>query len=92
MTRLSAVSLRKAYGSKVAVADISLHIDAGEIVGLLGANGAGKTTCFYMIVGLLRADAGQISLGDRDVTTTPCTGERARASAICRRRPASSAV
>ena len=71
MTRLAAESLRKAYGSKTAVDDISLHINSGEIVGLLGANGAGKTTCFYMIVGLLRADAGRITLGERDVTGDP---------------------
>ncbi|MEM6710386.1 MAG: LPS export ABC transporter ATP-binding protein [Pseudomonadota bacterium] len=69
--RLAATHLRKAYGAKIAVADISLHIDSGEIVGLLGANGAGKTTSFYMIVGLLKADAGRIRLNDRDVTALP---------------------
>jgi len=62
MATLSATHLRKAYGAKVAVNDISLNISSGEIVGLLGANGAGKTTSFYMIVGLLRADAGRILL------------------------------
>lgn len=68
MSRLEARELRKAYGNKLAVDGVSLHIDSGEIVGLLGANGAGKTTCFYMIVGLLRADSGQICLGESDLT------------------------
>ena len=43
----------KRYGSRVVVKDVSLAVDAGEVVGLLGPNGAGKTTCFYMIVGLV---------------------------------------
>ncbi|MEM1435054.1 MAG: LPS export ABC transporter ATP-binding protein [Pseudomonadota bacterium] len=68
MPRLEASRLHKAYGSKIAVEDVSLHIDSGEIVGLLGANGAGKTTCFYMIVGLLRADSGHIQLGNENLT------------------------
>jgi lipopolysaccharide export system ATP-binding protein len=71
MARLHAQRLRKAYRTKVAVEDVSLHVDAGEIVGLLGPNGAGKTTCFYMIVGLLRADAGDIFLDDRELTDAP---------------------
>ncbi len=71
MSTLTATQLVKHYGNKVAVADISMRIDSGEIVGLLGANGAGKTTCFYMIVGLLRADAGVIAIDDREITHTP---------------------
>ncbi|MCR9278441.1 MAG: LPS export ABC transporter ATP-binding protein [Pseudomonadaceae bacterium] len=71
MSTLNASELVKHYGNKVAVADISMRIDSGEIVGLLGANGAGKTTCFYMIVGLLRADAGSITIDDKDITHTP---------------------
>jgi lipopolysaccharide export system ATP-binding protein len=68
---LEARGLRKEYRSKLAVADISLHVSSGEIVGLLGANGAGKTTCFYMIVGLLAVDDGAIALDDRDLTRAP---------------------
>ncbi len=78
MASLTATSLRKAYGSKTAVADISLRIQSGEIVGLLGPNGAGKTTSFYMIVGLLKADAGRIQLDDEDLTHAPMH-QRARA-------------
>ncbi len=71
MATLSAANLRKTYGSKIAVADISLSLSSGEIVGLLGANGAGKTTSFYMIVGLLKADSGNIELDGKDLTHAP---------------------
>jgi len=40
-------------------------------VGLLGPNGAGKTTTFYMIVGLIEPEAGEVTLGDRDITSLP---------------------
>ena len=71
MTRLSAHHLAKSYRGRSVVTDLSLHVDAGEIVGLLGPNGAGKTTSFYMIVGLITADSGQIRLGDKDLSQAP---------------------
>jgi lipopolysaccharide export system ATP-binding protein len=46
-------------------------VGTGEVVGLLGPNGAGKTTAFYLITGLLPTDAGQILLGDKDITYLP---------------------
>ena len=51
--------------------DVSLSVQNGEVVGLLGSNGAGKTTCFYMIVGLIKADSGKISLEGEDLTNFP---------------------
>ncbi|MEQ9451458.1 MAG: LPS export ABC transporter ATP-binding protein [Pseudomonadales bacterium] len=68
---LSAQSLRKTYGTKIAVEDVSLKVDTGEIVGLLGPNGAGKTTCFYMVVGLIKADAGTIFIDQQELTHQP---------------------
>ncbi len=65
---LRATALKKSYGSKTVVADISLEVEAGEIVGLLGPNGAGKTTCFYTIVGLVKADAGQVYIDGQEMT------------------------
>jgi len=53
------------------VDDVSLELNGGEIVGLLGANGAGKTTSFYLIVGLESAEAGKIVLNGEDVTRLP---------------------
>ena len=68
---LKATGLAKSYRSRQVVRDLSLQVNAGEIVGLLGPNGAGKTTAFYMIVGLVPADAGRIELGERDLTFAP---------------------
>jgi lipopolysaccharide export system ATP-binding protein len=68
---LVAAHLQKTYGRRRVVDDVSLHVEPGEIVGLLGANGAGKTTSFYMITGLERTERGSIRLGERDVTKLP---------------------
>jgi len=64
-------SLAKHYGPKVAVQNVSLQLKAGEIVGLLGPNVAGKTTTFYMVVGLIPATAGKVFLDGRNVTEMP---------------------
>lgn len=71
MKKLAVKGLVKSYKKRKVVDGVSLHIEPGEIVGLLGPNGAGKTTTFYMIVGLVTPDDGKVSLGDRDITTTP---------------------
>jgi lipopolysaccharide export system ATP-binding protein len=68
---LRASGLRKAYGGRVVVENMALHVESGEIVGLQGPNGAGKTTSFYMIVGLVSADAGSIQLDGNDLTHLP---------------------
>ncbi len=60
MAHLSAHNLAKSYKSTRVIEDVSLEVEAGQIVGLLGPNGAGKTTCFYMIVGLVAADAHRL--------------------------------
>jgi lipopolysaccharide export system ATP-binding protein len=59
------------------VNDVSIEVEAGQVIGLLGPNGAGKTTTFYMIVGLVRPDAGTVVLNGEDVTALPMY-ERAR--------------
>ncbi len=71
MSLLSAAHLRKTFRSRTVVQDVSLHINAGEIVGLLGPNGAGKTTSFHMIVGLIPCDSGTIHINDMDVSDLP---------------------
>ena len=55
--------LRKTYGGRTAVADVSLHVEAGQVLGLLGPNGAGKSTTVGMIAGLTRPDAGSVTVG-----------------------------
>ncbi|NBN94070.1 MAG: LPS export ABC transporter ATP-binding protein [Verrucomicrobia bacterium] len=68
---IRAQALAKHYDAKVAVQDVSLSLQAGEIVGLLGPNGAGKTTTFYMVVGLIPATHGRVFLDGRNVTGLP---------------------
>jgi lipopolysaccharide export system ATP-binding protein len=68
---LVARHLKKAYGSRKVVHDVSVQVEKGAVVGLLGPNGAGKTTSFYMIVGLVRGDGGQILIDGADVTRMP---------------------
>jgi lipopolysaccharide export system ATP-binding protein len=68
---LSVQHIRKAYKARKVVHDVSLTVRRGEAVGLLGPNGAGKTTTFYMITGLVRPDAGTITLDGNDVTSLP---------------------
>ena len=70
-TSLRAEGLRKAYGGRPVLRDVSFSIEPGEAVGLLGPNGAGKTTLFYIVTGLLAADGGRVLLEDRDVTRLP---------------------
>ncbi len=77
MTSALAVSgLRKSYGGKLAVDDISFDVKAGELYALLGPNGAGKTTTLRMVAGLLNADAGRISVFDVDARTDPIAAKR----------------
>jgi lipopolysaccharide export system ATP-binding protein len=68
---LSARGLRKRYGDREVVCGVDLRVGPGEVVGLLGPNGAGKTTTFNLIVGGLQPSAGQVCLGDRDITALP---------------------
>src|ERR1041384_1823138 len=70
-TTLRCANLVKNYGRRRVVDDVSLQVERGEVVGLLGAKGAGKTTTFYMIVGLERPDGGNVLLGDQDLTKLP---------------------
>jgi ABC-2 type transport system ATP-binding protein len=55
-------SLRKVFGDKVAVADLTLSVERGEVFGFLGPNGAGKTTAVKMLLGLIRPTGGEASL------------------------------
>lgn len=71
MTALRARGLVKRIGRRAIVDGVDVEVGGREVVGLLGANGAGKTTTFGLIVGLVRADAGRITLGDEDLTRRP---------------------
>ena len=59
-------NLRRVFGDKVAVDDLSFSVERGEVVGLLGANGAGKTTAISIILGLMSPTAGCVRLFGMD--------------------------
>ena len=61
----------KKYGDKVAVNDLSLHIQPGEIYGFIGHNGAGKTTTLKAVVGVMNFDAGEIYIDGHSIKTEP---------------------
>lgn len=65
---LAIEKLRKDFGARRAVKDISFAVGKGETVGLLGPNGAGKTTTIAMICGIARADAGRVTFDDETIT------------------------
>ncbi|MCS7079032.1 MAG: ABC transporter ATP-binding protein [Chloracidobacterium sp.] len=56
---IEAAGLRKVFGDKIAVADLSFRVAAGEVFGFLGPNGAGKTTAMKMLLGLVHPTAGR---------------------------------
>lgn len=68
---LRALNLRKSYRRRLVIRDVSLDLGRGEVVALLGPNGSGKTTCFYMIAGLVQPEAGHVIVDGRDVTALP---------------------
>ena len=59
---LRAEHVSRSFGSTVAVDDVTMHVEPGEVVGLLGANGAGKTTVIRMLLGLLATTTGTVEL------------------------------
>jgi branched-chain amino acid transport system ATP-binding protein len=68
---LAARDLQKTFGSVVAARDINIAVPAQQTVGIIGANGAGKTTFVNMITGHLRPSKGSIRFEDRDITGLP---------------------
>ncbi|RPJ26182.1 MAG: ABC transporter ATP-binding protein [Chloroflexi bacterium] len=64
---IQASHMRKSFGNLIAVDDVSLLIQSGEIYGLVGADGAGKTTTLRLLVGALKADVGEISICGYDI-------------------------
>ena len=63
--------LVKKYRTRTVVNHVSINVKQGEIVGLLGPNGVGKTTTFYMSVGLVTPNQGKIFLDDTEITGYP---------------------
>jgi len=68
--------ISKRFGSRLAVDDLSLQVEAGEIYGLIGPNGSGKTTTVKLVAGLYRPGAGRILIRGIDLATAPEAAKR----------------
>ncbi|MBI1396531.1 MAG: ATP-binding cassette domain-containing protein [Betaproteobacteria bacterium] len=71
MNMLEVQNVTKAFGSLVAVSDVTLHVAPGEMRAVIGPNGAGKTTFFNLISGFFPPTSGRIVFDGKDVTTEP---------------------
>ncbi len=72
MALLEVKNLEVYYGVICALKGISFEVNEGEIVSLIGANGAGKTTMMQSVVGLIPKKAGSVMFNGQDITKTPC--------------------
>jgi branched-chain amino acid transport system ATP-binding protein len=68
---LSIRNVTRRFGGIVAIDDVSLDVEAGQIVGLIGPNGAGKTTLFNVITRLYRPDSGELDFDGKSLLRTP---------------------
>jgi ABC-2 type transport system ATP-binding protein len=68
--------LRKTFGPKIAVNDVSFTVERGEVLGFLGPNGAGKSTTMRMITGFIPPTAGSIRVGSYDILEQPLEAKR----------------
>ena len=64
-------SLRKRYGKRDVVKNLTIEVERGSVLGLLGPNGAGKTTSFYMITGMINPTEGSIFIDNNNITRMP---------------------
>ncbi|KYP80403.1 ABC transporter ATP-binding protein [Ferroacidibacillus organovorans] len=70
---LSVVDVTKTFGSFTALQGMSFHVKKGEILGLVGPNGSGKTTCMNVISGSYRADRGSLHFMGKNIQRTPAS-------------------
>ncbi len=69
--------LTKRYGDKLALDDVSFDVQAGEILGLLGLNGAGKSTTMNILTGYIGATSGTVTVDGHDISQEPIEAKRA---------------
>ena len=73
---IEAKNLKKSFGDFVAVDNINLTVERGEVVGFLGPNGAGKSTTMKMLTGFLEPDGGEIFIEGIDLKTKPLEAKK----------------
>ena len=83
MTMLKVDDIQVYYGAIHAVKGISFEVNEGEIVSLIGANGAGKSTTMNTIAGLIKPKEGKIVYKDEDITGLPAHKIVAKGMALC---------
>ena len=71
MNKLEVKNVSKSFDGKKVISDVSIELNKGELVCLLGVSGGGKTTLFNIISGLLSPDSGQVLLDGKDITNRP---------------------
>ena len=83
MALLSVNDLHVYYGSIHAIKGISFEVNEGEVVTLIGANGAGKSTSLNTVAGLLKPKTGSVMLNDKDIVGTPAHKIVGQGMALC---------
>lgn len=73
---LEAIAVKKQFGAKLALDDVSLNVQPGDIYCLLGANGAGKTTLINLFLNFIQPTSGQLLIDKHDVTAQPLETKR----------------
>ena len=71
MELLRTEEITKSYRQRVVIRDISIHLDEGELVSLIGLSGSGKTTLLNIMSGLVAPDSGRVYLSGKDITGRP---------------------
>ena len=74
---IEAKNLKKSFGDFIAVDDIDLSVERGEVIGFLGPNGAGKSTTMKMLTGFLEPDEGEIFINGIDLKSKPLEAKQA---------------
>ncbi|MDF7638926.1 ABC transporter ATP-binding protein [Lactobacillus sp. ESL0791] len=64
---LKLTNIKKSFGKKQVLRDVTMTAETGELLHISGVNGSGKSTIFKIITGLLKADSGSVTIGDQDV-------------------------
>ena len=73
---LCAQGISRRYGPRIAVAEVSLTLPRGEVLGLLGLNGAGKSTTLQILAGVLAPHTGRVSIHGHDLARAPIAAKR----------------